>query len=490
VEIAVVDVLDRVLASDETEVYLVRRDKTWTPACGFGITRLDPSIGFEGDEIRIEGGPFADEAGDNIVRFRDPATDTVLMANVVGADLHETDPVVVALRVVVPVGAEDARRWEVSVERNGVESNELTFRIGSPFVRVDTARDRWLDVNNSGQVVAGNYVVTPVPGENPGDPPRWYVDDDGDGENDLFVRLTAIETERGVGHNSGARLINDTGNISGAAGILDRRLRDEFYAAFWSDPDMAVNVTQIIMTHVQEDLFPEFGISYVMMPISRGVVAMSSSNALLDNTGGAKVIRGTDVTWLGGLPECRGCIRGRLNVGNIRYASAHGVDINDAGVVVGTSREDDGRNRPAMWDAGGNRTFLGELLVDPLFVDWDSGPRAINSSGQIVGFLPSESGSRPVIWEGTTPRGLGHHGGPDGEAHDINDHGQIVGWMRDETGQQRGVLILPQPAYGVDAGIHRFTDLIDVGMPRSEYPVRITETGFILTTEGRLFRPR
>ena len=102
--LAILDAGGEPLASSETEVSFGQgTDVAWVPDC-FVITNLDPANGSEDDVIRIEGRGFAETATSNEVQFRDPEGGSTLSATVVGAELHATDPIVVALQVAVPDG--------------------------------------------------------------------------------------------------------------------------------------------------------------------------------------------------------------------------------------------------------------------------------------------------------------------------------------------------------------------------------------------------
>jgi probable HAF family extracellular repeat protein len=107
-------------------------------------------------------------------------------------------------------------------------------------------------------------------------------------------------------------------------------------------------------------------------------------------------------------------------LGDLGGGFARPFGVNDAGQVVGSSPNAQGRDHAFLWQNGAMQdlgTLGGERSI----------ARAVNSSGQVVGFAQDEQGrTRAFIWEGGTMRPLGT--GED--ANGINDLGQVVG----ETG--------------------------------------------------------
>lgn len=57
-------------------------------------------------------------------------------------------------------------------------------------------------------------------------------------------------------------------------------------------------------------------------------------------------------------------------------------------------------------------------------------------------------------------------------------------------GAQRPFLLLPTAMWGVTDGLHDLRLLVNGALMDSELPTRITKTGLILTSLGRLLRAR
>ena len=96
-------------------------------------------------------------------------------------------------------------------------------------------------------------------------------------------------------------------------------------------------------------------------------------------------------------------------------------DINDAGVVVGSSCYDTGRHqRAAYWDSSG---------VHAIGTDVTSWANAINSSGHIAGIRYTGPNIRtPFSWDNGLITDIGVLSGCiSGDANDVNDLGQVVG---------------------------------------------------------------
>lgn len=126
-------------------------------------------------------------------------------------------------------------------------------------------------------------------------------------------------------------------------------------------------------------------------------------------------------------------------LGSTDQRGAQPYDLNEAGDVVGTSRNPDGVSRAVLWSSG----TLTEL---PTLGGTSSQARAINDAGQIVGSestagAPEES--KAALWQGGDVYDLGTVGGAGARAVDINEAGWIVGVSRDLTGQERATLWRP-----------------------------------------------
>ena len=117
--------------------------------------------------------------------------------------------------------------------------------------------------------------------------------------------------------------------------------------------------------------------------------------------------------------------------------------INDAGVVVGTAR-----NQAFYWSLDGGRNF-----IDILPGGTSSAAYGINNQGQVVGYSGSDAGNRAFVWSadtGLVNLGILAIGDVASSANDINDVGYVVGTSTSATGKRS--FLWSQDAGMVDIG--------------------------------------
>lgn len=387
-------------------------------------------------------------------------------------------------------------------------ANDSTQRVTvegdvAPFEIIELYDPLWAphtfsDVNDSGQILGREptnplaVLLTPTAAAAPGEAPRWYVDEDDDGRNDLAAEISSIDNGRGPGTHSRPTVLNNLGQVAGRSDVRTRWGGDDPYAAYWATLDAPVDQRLQLIGHIGDVDIPMSSLNYAMFPLARDVVAMNDSGATLINVSGTSVILQDGVaSFIGGPPTCMGCIPGRIGVGVIVYAAVGtGADLNDSGQVCGVGRDATDAWRPARWVGGAMPIFLEDLGVSIATPSASIGPLAINNSGTIVGALPAMAAGelRAVVWEGTSPRDLGTFGGASATALDVDDMGAIIGWAENAEGELRPFLYLPATRWGVGAGMHDLADLVDGVLLPGELPTRMSNTGLILTSEGRLLR--
>jgi len=118
------------------------------------------------------------------------------------------------------------------------------------------------------------------------------------------------------------------------------------------------------------------------------------------------------------------------NLGTLGGSFSQAYSINDAGQVVGFSRNSSNENEAFLYD-NGSMIGLG-TLPDGNF----SEAFGINDAGQVVGHSRNSSNqSEAFLYENGSMNGLGTLGGTFSFARGINDAGQVVGWSGNSSNQ-------------------------------------------------------
>jgi probable HAF family extracellular repeat protein len=123
------------------------------------------------------------------------------------------------------------------------------------------------------------------------------------------------------------------------------------------------------------------------------------------------------------------------NLGTLGGTSSNANAINNAGVIVGTSRLAGSATPHAFVWKNGLMADLGALAGG-----W-SEATAINDDGTVVGWSTVASGNRRAVrWKDGVKRNLGTLGGRNSEAHAINVFGHIVGVSETASGARHAFL--------------------------------------------------
>ena len=148
------------------------------------------------------------------------------------------------------------------------------------------------------------------------------------------------------------------------------------------------------------------------------------------------------------------------------------LDVNDAGIIVGSSSIPTSRNRHAVYWENGTAHDLGTLSGDE-----SSGARAVSNNGAIVGESMGPSGSRAFLW--TASEGmklLGSLGGESTLPTAINDNGWVIG---NSYGASNFTPFLRLPGQNV-ADLNSFVDLTNSSFSSLTYAADMNSLGDIV----------
>lgn len=165
---------------------------------------------------------------------------------------------------------------------------------------------------------------------------------------------------------------------------------------------------------------------------------------------------------------------GPVELGSLGGTFTSGIDLNNAGQVIGVAGDPQDRGIPFLWSAD-----TGIVPFQPLGPDVAYQLRDLNDRGQIAGdYSRSGSPAHPFLWSPDTGwLDLGTLGGAGGYAYYVNEAGQVLGQAQNAAGRWRPFLWSAEGGM-VDLGGRYFWphDLGDGGLAvgQSSYGTRWT----------------
>ncbi len=164
---------------------------------------------------------------------------------------------------------------------------------------------------------------------------------------------------------------------------------------------------------------------------------------------------------------------GPAELGSLGGTFTSGIDLNNAGQVIGVAADPQDRAIPFIWSEA-----TGLVPFQPLGPDVSYQLRDLNDRGQIAGDYSRGGMSRPFLWSADTGfQDLGTLGGQWGYAYYVNEAGQVLGQAQNAAGRWRPFLWSAETGM-VDLGGRPFfaQDLGDGGLAvgQSSYSARWT----------------
>lgn len=439
VEIAMPDDFTTIMQGP-LEVTVTHRGETLSVPDGIAVSgdpslsEVMPGVAAEGETIVVHGSGLDEVAA---LRFIDP-TDPTMRAEVTSF----TSRSATELELVVPTLPNTNRNWLVQAAAGSglceVTSNTVGFATSTAecITAIGVPPSA---INNAG-VIAGSilatgecYILEPRDGQ-------YFVDDDGDLENDLIVRLSVPDMRCGVAG------IADDGTIAGMLTATMGGLAQPYEGdvsglrpfGTLGDGTMitAMNASGEMVGQAQFMMGPD-----TVLAAAR-ITTGGATQIHVPGAASSSVARGISDGGIAAGSECCPMARAWLWPGGILpTVGAVAYDVNDSGRVVGTFS-----NQPVAWD-GGVYSELGRFEAGGFGAAVD-----VNAAGHMVGYASRAFSPQAVLWlfepayglpAGTVDlhpiaRANGWAPGTLGRAQAINDVGQIVGggnngWVMDMT---------------------------------------------------------